>query len=153
MARGYFREKDKNRIELKPHDKFGYLEVIKLSDKRTKDGHILYEFLCHGCNNVVYLLAKDVIRGHYKSCGCKNSAISNKHGYVGTRFYRIWQNIKTRCRNKNIIHYKDYGGRGITYCERWENFLNFKEDMYEPYLEHVKQYGEKDTTLDRIDVN
>lgn len=63
MVRGYFREKDKNRIELKPHDKFGYLEVIKLSDKRTKDGHILYEFLCHGCNNVVYLLAKDVIIG------------------------------------------------------------------------------------------
>lgn len=142
-----------NRIELKPHDMFGYLEVIKLSDKRTKDGRRLYECFCHGCNSITYVLAKDLIRGHNKSCGCKNLAISNKHGYVGTRIYRIWQNMKNRCRNKNIWQYKYYGGRGITYCERWEDFLNFKEDMYKSYLEHVKQYGEKNTSLDRIDVN
>lgn len=44
--------------------------------------------------------------------------------------------------------------RGIEICDSWkENFLNFKADMYEAYLEHVDKHGEKNTTIDRIDVN
>ena len=70
-----------------------------------------------------------------------------------TRFYRIWQDIIKRCDNQNTKSYKHYGGRGITYCERWKEFLNFKEDMYESYLKHVEEFGEKQTTIDRIDVN
>ena len=31
--------------------------------------------------------------------------------------------------------------------------MNFKDDMYESYIEHVQKYGEKNTTIDRIDVN
>jgi hypothetical protein len=30
-------------------------------------------------------------------------------------------------------------------------YEKFKEDMYESYLEHVKEYGKRNTTLDRID--
>lgn len=30
---------------------------------------------------------------------------------------------------------------------------SFRDDMYESYLEHAEEYGEKNTTLDRIDVN
>ena len=44
-----------------------------------------------------------------------------------------------------------YGGCGITICDRWlESFENFKEDMYESYLKHVEEFGEKNTSLDRI---
>jgi len=35
----------------------------------------------------------------------------------------------------------------------WETTEDFKNDMYESYLEHVKQYGIKNTQIDRIDVN
>lgn len=74
-----------------------------------------------------------------------------KHGMSKTRFYTIWKAMRHRCTIKSSPHYKNYGGRGITYDKRWDNFLNFKEDMYESYLEHVKKFGEKDTTFDRID--
>jgi hypothetical protein len=36
----------------------------------------------------------------------------------------------TRCYNLNNPAYPDYGGRGITVCERWRySFLDFWEDM------------------------
>ena len=46
-----------------------------------------------------------------------------------------------------------YINNGIEVCDSWkENFINFKNDMYESYLSHVQEYGEKDTSIDRIDV-
>ncbi len=44
--------------------------------------------------------------------------------------YRIWSYMKSRCYNKNNIFYQNYGGRGITVCDRWKNsFENFYSDM------------------------
>jgi len=34
-----------------------------------------------------------------------------------------------RCRNPNVKAFKDYGGRGITVCERWFSYENFLADM------------------------
>jgi hypothetical protein len=47
-----------------------------------------------------------------------------------------------RCGNPKNPKYKDYGGRGITVCERWKKFENFFADV-----------GEKPTgmSIDRID--
>jgi hypothetical protein len=39
----------------------------------------------------------------------------------------MWQ----RCTNPNHKGYKNYGGRGITVCERWDSFKNFYADMGE----------------------
>lgn len=63
------------------------------------------------------------------------------------RAYAAWSAMKSRCYNKNHIHYDAYGGRGIKVCDRWlgENgFENFYRDMF------PKPDG---TTLDRIDNN
>ena len=68
-----------------------------------------------------------------------------KHGMVGTKTYKSWENMKQRCLNKNDDeHYKDYGGRGIKVCKRWMIFENFYGDMGE---------RPKNKTLDRIDNN
>lgn len=69
-----------------------------------------------------------------------------RHGYTidktktgtVTPTYCSWQAMKTRCTNPNQKDYKHYGGRGITYCERWDVFDNFLEDMGErPSRNHV----------------
>lgn len=43
--------------------------------------------------------------------------------------YNIWAGMKSRCNNENEPSYVNYGARGISYCERWEHFANFCEDM------------------------
>jgi len=52
------------------------------------------------------------------------------HGKEGTPIYVSWASMKKRCRGtggkSSIKYYKDIG---ITYCKRWEYFLNFYEDM------------------------
>jgi hypothetical protein len=49
----------------------------------------------------------------------------------GRRFgYGIWSGMKSRCENPEVREYPNYGGRGISVCERWSNsFENFIEDM------------------------
>jgi hypothetical protein len=43
--------------------------------------------------------------------------------------HRTWANMIQRCTNPNNTHYNCYGGRGITICERWKDFLKFAEDV------------------------
>lgn len=66
------------------------------------------------------------------------------HGKSRSRIYRIWSRMKARCLNPKTTHYADYGGRGITLCERWLSFENFLEDMGEPARRQ---------SIDRIDNN
>jgi hypothetical protein len=43
--------------------------------------------------------------------------------------YNAWITMRQRCFNPNNEAYHNYGGRGITICERWNSFRNFLEDM------------------------
>lgn len=66
------------------------------------------------------------------------------------RFRNIYRGIKTRCGSER---YKNYGARGISVSKRWLCYEKFKEDMFLSYKKHLKKFGVKNTTLDRIDVN
>ncbi len=62
-----------------------------------------------------------------------------------TPTYSSWQCMKQRCYNTNKDSFKNYGGRGITVCDRWLNsFETFLEDMGE---------RPEGMTLDRINSN
>jgi hypothetical protein len=42
----------------------------------------------------------------------------------------IWRDMRRRCLESDRPQYKDYGGRGITVCDRWmHSFDNFLKDM------------------------
>ena len=43
--------------------------------------------------------------------------------------YKVWAGMKQRCSNPKSANWFDYGGRGITVCERWLKFDNFYADM------------------------
>ena len=44
--------------------------------------------------------------------------VNYKHGLAQkTRLYKVWKNMKDRCRNKNNKRYHCYGGRGIKVCD------------------------------------
>ena len=52
------------------------------------------------------------------------------HGMSGTPTYSSWDNMIGRCTRPTNPRYANYGGRGITVCERWINsFVAFMEDM------------------------
>jgi hypothetical protein len=43
--------------------------------------------------------------------------------------YGTWGQMVQRCTNPRVKSFKDYGGRGITVCERWRSFDLFAADM------------------------
>ena len=137
--------------------RFGKLIVIKyLYTKYSKSNRKSHYFLCKcDCGNEVSFERNAIKSGHSKSCGCnKGDLFMPKHNMSNTKFYKNWYGMKDRCNNPNNPAYYNYGGRGIKVCDRWlESFENFRDDMYESYLEHVAIYGEDNTSIDRIDVN
>ena len=59
----------------------------------------------------------------------RNRIINGRYYYEYPE-YVIWYAMISRCSNKNNINYKNYGGRGITVCQRWvSSFFNFYIDM------------------------
>lgn len=65
--------------------------------------------------------------------------------------YDIYNDMRGRCERPTHKRYADYGGRGITVCDRWrEDFWNFVADMG-PRPEGRTPGGRHAWTLDRID--
>ncbi|WP_051291308.1 hypothetical protein [Fictibacillus gelatini] len=136
--------------------RYNRLTVIKIHSRHPERG---VRWLCRcDCGNETTAWGWEIKKGKKKSCGCygkevrKSQKYNLKHGMRKTRFYEIWAAMKRRCTAVNNPLYKKYYiDKGIMFSPEWSKFENFKNDMYEDYLNHVKEYGEEDTTLDRID--
>ena len=132
--------------------KFGRLTAIRPL-YRTEYKEWIWLCKCN-CGKQTRSIKSHLLSGHTKSCGClqkeKASENNKKHGLTKTPFYHIWQNMKRRCLDVKNISWSNYGGRGIKVCKRWMDFMGFKEDMYESYLEHCKKFGGKQTAIDRV---
>lgn len=96
-----------------------------------------YLFRCD-CGNERVMAWHNVKQGLSRSCGClRDEAIvlsRTKHGQRPRRgkqtgAYTSWCLMYARCFNKKNPKYADYGGRGITVCDRWRKFENFYADM------------------------
>lgn len=122
--------------------RFGRL-VVRESTSLRDNGKIVWECLCD-CGSVVFLNTTRLNTGNTKSCGCLRAEGNRKtHGGRSLPEYGIWRHMLSRCENKNLPAYKDYGGRGIGVCQRWHDFALFLEDMgRRPSVRH---------SIDRID--
>lgn len=113
---------------------FGRLKVVKFSHIHKK--HTYWVCICV-CGKYKTIDGSVLKCGASKSCGCLNrekiSERSMTHGdTVGghSAEYMTWSRMKARIFNKNTHNYENYGGRGITICDRWVNsFSNFLKDM------------------------
>ncbi len=88
------------------------------------------------CGNVTEVEVANLLRGRSQSCGCLRGEglreRSTTHGLSNSREYVAWCNIKARCLRSTSASYHNYGGRGITVCERWaspDGFGAFLADM------------------------
>lgn len=111
------------------------LGLMQNKSKNYKTKMVIAE--CLNCTNEIkgYILA-NLRSGKSKSCGCLQKEIASKmlrqHGKSRTTTYQIWLSMNRRCGNSSHRAYKNYGGRGITVCQRWrESFESFLEDMGE----------------------
>ena len=96
---------------LEKGQKFQKLTVIK-ADYKNKKGDWYYLCQCE-CGN------QKSIRGSHlknqKDCGnCRGT-----NGLSGHELYPVHNMMLQRCYNSNNKDYENYGGRGITVCDRW----------------------------------
>ena len=122
---------------IKRGNRYNKLVAVKFHH-RDKKSELYWLFKCD-CGNEKVILVSSVKRGDTKACGCLNRI----HGMTKTKTHKSWTGMRARCLNKNNSNYKNYGGRGITVCDRWlKGFENFYKDMDE---------CPKGKSLDRID--
>lgn len=106
--------------------------------------HNMALYKCGVCGNGF----KTVLNTRAKSCQpCANKTRNIKHNLTNTnrKMLNVWNSMMQRCNNKNSDAFVNYGGRGITVCERWANPLNFVDDMLPTYKEGL--------SIDRINNN
>lgn len=117
--------------------RFGRLLVTKFVPDETKFSK--FECLCD-CGKTKIIMAQALIRGLTVSCGCYAKELmvkrQTKHGEnMGkkgrTPTYSTWASMMMRSVWGNHPSYERYGAKGISVCDRWKSFENFKSDMGE----------------------
>lgn len=109
--------------------RFGKLLVLDRHPENTKENRA--QWLCQcDCGAVTIVAGKSLRNGHTKSCGCFHKEAPVTHGLSKSPEYLAWCAARARCTNEKNPGYPDYGGRGITVSERWQNsFENFYADV------------------------
>jgi len=130
------------RILIEPLSRFGRL--VYLAEKPSRSNRRRGLFRCD-CGQEIEIATHDVRSGHTRSCGCLHTDVlrtPKTHGATtiavtggaarsgGTAEYRAWRAMKERCHRRTAVNFRNYGGRGIRVCERWEtSFSTFLSDL------------------------
>lgn len=134
---------------LKGH-RFGNLVVLSLSHKERREYSygwmtiVFWNCQCD-CGGVRTIPTARLRSGASTSCGCAKSKKLKEahtiHGGTNKPEYRVWSHIKGRCNNPKDKAFRNYGGRGVMVCDRWN-------DSFEAFLEDV---GERPTSRHQLD--
>lgn len=96
-------------------------------------------------------VAKCNVASYYRRNGfCKGWKISkvgtSTHHETKTRLHKIWESMHSRCENPNHKYYANYGGRGISVCDEWNEYIPFRDWA-------IKTGYNDNLTIDRAEVN
>jgi hypothetical protein len=118
--------------------RFGRLTVVNFAgvqDRGPRKKQTLWRCKCD-CGRRTIVTTARLNYGWTTSCGCwqreapERSKKNLKHGRWRTTEYYAWSSMKQRCLNPNYHHFENWGGRGITICQRWiDSFEAFFADM------------------------
>lgn len=135
--------------------RFGQLTVVSLNTEEHKDKRRYWNCRCD-CGNERVVLTAFLNNGATTRCKlcCKKEKSENairmskdKHGMVKTHSWKTWRRIRQRCYYPKINGYANYGGRGISVCDEWNN-------CFESFRDWAFENGYKEgLSIDRIDVN
>ena len=107
---------------------FGRLRVLSRAENSAKK-EAQWNCVCD-CGRMYVARAYLLVSGKIVSCGCRRFSVNLSHGLSKDPLYRIWVNMLSRCYNPQAKCFHNYGGRGITVCDRWRDSLqNFVDDM------------------------
>src|SRR5579863_7570997 len=113
---------------------FFRLTVIEFAGYRGKYKSRAWRCQC-SCGNIVERLTRELLSDRAKSCGCwrrDRDSPSFAHGFARrgekSPTYCVWISLRERCNNPNCRQFKDYGGRGITCDQRWDDYPAFLAD-------------------------
>lgn len=105
-----------------------------------------------GCGEL-FVVQPSSTKGRCRRCALKQLSLertihgeSPDSGKGATRLYRIWTGMRNRCANPKNHDFSYYGGRGISVCEEWEDYLQFKSWA-------IENGYSNELTIDRIDVD
>jgi hypothetical protein len=103
-------------------ERFGRLVVVR----RVPGG----AWMCKcDCGGVSFVTTSNLRSDNSHSCGCALDEARRTHGLTGTPEYMVWKAMRSRCNTKGDHAYRNYGGRGISVCEEWSDFVTFLTDM------------------------
>lgn len=147
----YAKERSKN--DISSGDKFGKWTVITTGNKVGRERSYKCQCRCGNESTIPGSTLRHKRSTQCRRCSSRETIKKNiklranppsTHGRSKTRLYKIWAAMKQRCRNPKCNLFHRFGGRGIDYCDRWEDFEAFAYDMGEPA---------KGMEIDRIDNN
>jgi hypothetical protein len=113
---------------------YGELTVLSYAGSRevgSKGSKKRYVNCICSCGSDTCVILSTLISGHTTSCGCVRKKNLRKsritHGSSNTKLYNVWKELKRRCDVVTSKSYDYYGGRGITICDEWYEFENFRK--------------------------
>ena len=117
-------------------EKYGSLLIIdNAEDFIDKKGKRKRMVLCVcDCGNRLTVRLGKIKERKTDKCFCNVQS----HGLSSSKIYHIWSSMRYRCDNELSSSYKNYGGRGISYDDRWAYFINFYNDMNSGYKEGLE---------------
>ncbi len=122
---------------MNPGDKFHRLTILKVKTDTFNAKRQFYPncLVQCDCDVTKEVNRGNVSRGLTKSCGCLFKEVmsdaNGTHRMSNCPEYGVWLSMKSRCKHKSQVSFRNYGGRGIKVCDRWQSFEKFYSDMGE----------------------
>jgi hypothetical protein len=131
--------------------RFGRLIVTSRDPSDRRRPHFIC--LCD-CGQLTSVAASALHRGYTRSCGClhreRAAELGRQNATHGearhgrqTPEYRAWGSMIARCYDTRSPSYSDYGGRGVTVCDRWR-------DSFEAFLSDIGRRPSPHHSVDRL---